>query len=145
MSRTASKLAPLIALVCTGAALLFPAAASAQAVAILEDIAGGAGKHEAFDEQLHDQPCSETNPERQLSLSRDQERLQAALADLPAEQREVFLLRAHGELTRRWERDGWWTRSALNLVFLTLYELGAAPAWLVKRYHRTYDADQKGT
>ena len=56
------------------------------------------GKHEAFDEQLHDQPCSETNPEQQLSLSRDQERLQAALADLPAEQREVFLLRAHGDL-----------------------------------------------
>jgi rSAM/selenodomain-associated transferase 2 len=45
---------------------------------------------------------------------------------------------------RRWERDGWWTRSALNLVFLTLYELGASPAWLAKRYHRTY-ADQKGT
>lgn len=45
---------------------------------------------------------------------------------------------------RRWERDGWWRRSALNLVFLTLYELGASPAWLAKRYHRTY-ADQKGT
>jgi rSAM/selenodomain-associated transferase 2 len=37
---------------------------------------------------------------------------------------------------RRWERDGWWTRSALNLVFLTLYELGASPAWLATRYHR---------
>jgi RNA polymerase sigma-70 factor (ECF subfamily) len=56
------------------------------------------GKHEAFDEQLHDQPCGDTNPEQQLSLSRDQERLQAALDDLPAEQREVFLLRAHGDL-----------------------------------------------
>jgi len=56
------------------------------------------GRQEAFDEQLHDQPCSEANPEQQLSLSRDQERLQAALADLPPEQREVFLLRAHGEL-----------------------------------------------
>ncbi|OHC44753.1 MAG: RNA polymerase subunit sigma [Pseudomonadales bacterium RIFCSPLOWO2_02_FULL_63_210] len=56
------------------------------------------GRHEAFDEQLHDRPCSETNPEQQLSLSRDQERLQAALADLPPEQREVFLLRAHGDL-----------------------------------------------
>jgi rSAM/selenodomain-associated transferase 2 len=43
---------------------------------------------------------------------------------------------------RRWERDGWWTRSALNLVFLALYQLGASPAWLAKRYHRTY-ADQK--
>jgi hypothetical protein len=37
---------------------------------------------------------------------------------------------------RRWERDGWWTRSALNLVFLTLYTLGASPAWLASRYHR---------
>ncbi|WP_324734197.1 RNA polymerase sigma factor [Pseudomonas paeninsulae] len=55
-------------------------------------------KHEAFDEQLHDQPCSESDPEQQLSLSRDQQRLQAALDDLPAEQREVFLLRAHGDL-----------------------------------------------
>ena len=45
---------------------------------------------------------------------------------------------------RRWERDGWWRRSALNLVFLTLYELGASPAWLAKRYHRNY-ADQKST
>lgn len=50
MSRAASKLAPLIALVCAGAAVLFPAAASAQAVAILEEIAGATGKHEAFDE-----------------------------------------------------------------------------------------------
>lgn len=56
------------------------------------------GKHEAFDEQLHDQPCGDADPERQLSLTRDQERLQAALDDLPAEQREVFLLRAHGDL-----------------------------------------------
>ena len=45
---------------------------------------------------------------------------------------------------RRWERDGWWARSALNLVFLTLYELGASPAWLAKRYHRSY-ADQEIT
>ena len=46
-----------------------------------------------------------------------------------------------GTSARRWERDGWWTRSALNLVFLALYQLGASPAWLAKRYHRTY-ADQ---
>lgn len=39
-------------------------------------------------------PC----PEQQWSLSRDSERLQAALADLPEDQREVFLLRAHGDL-----------------------------------------------
>ena len=41
-----------------------------------------------------DQP----GPEQQWGLSRDSERLQAALADLPADQREVFLLRAHGDL-----------------------------------------------
>ncbi|MDA7087849.1 RNA polymerase sigma factor [Pseudomonas sp. SA3-5] len=54
--------------------------------------------HEAFDEQLHDQPCSESDPEQQFGLSRDKQRLQAALDDLPPEQREVFLLRAHGDL-----------------------------------------------
>lgn len=55
-------------------------------------------REESFDEQVHDQPGAEPDPERQLSLSQDQARIQAALADLPAEQREVFLLRAHGEL-----------------------------------------------
>lgn len=55
-------------------------------------------REESFDEQVHDQPVAEPDPERQLSLSQDQARIQAALADLPAEQREVFLLRAHGEL-----------------------------------------------
>ena len=35
---------------------------------------------------------------RSRGLSCDQQRLEAALADLPAEQREVFLLRAHGDL-----------------------------------------------
>jgi hypothetical protein len=50
MSRAASKLALRIALICAGAAALFPAAASAQAVAVLEEIAGASGKHEAFDE-----------------------------------------------------------------------------------------------
>lgn len=51
-----------------------------------------------FDEQLHASFSGAADPEQQLSLSRDQQRLQAALADLPAEQREVFLLRAHGDL-----------------------------------------------
>lgn len=55
-------------------------------------------REEVFDEQLHDQPMDEPDPERQLSLSQDQARIQAALADLPVEQREVFLLRAHGDL-----------------------------------------------
>ncbi|MGE8362032.1 RNA polymerase sigma factor [Pseudomonas sp.] len=56
------------------------------------------GLSEAYDEQVHDQPSAEAGPEQQLDLSRDQARLQAALDDLPAEQREVFLLRAHGDL-----------------------------------------------
>jgi rSAM/selenodomain-associated transferase 2 len=38
---------------------------------------------------------------------------------------------------RRWEREGWWTRSALNLAFLALYQLGVSPGWLSKRYDRT--------
>jgi len=53
---------------------------------------------EPFDEQLHGESSSESNPEQRLGLSRDRQRLQAALDDLPAEQREVFLLRAHGDL-----------------------------------------------
>lgn len=53
---------------------------------------------EAYDEQLHAEADTQPNPEQQLSLTRDQQRLQAALDDLPAEQREVFLLRAHGDL-----------------------------------------------
>jgi RNA polymerase sigma-70 factor (ECF subfamily) len=56
------------------------------------------GLQDEFDEQLHEPPSDAANPERQLSLSRDRQRLQAALDDLPAEQREVFLLRAHGDL-----------------------------------------------
>lgn len=54
--------------------------------------------HDEYDEQQHAPHDPQPNPEQQLSLSRDQERLQAALDDLPAEQREVFLLRAHGDL-----------------------------------------------
>lgn len=55
-------------------------------------------REEPFDEQLHDQPGSASDPEQQLGLTQDQARIQAALDGLPAEQREVFLLRAHGEL-----------------------------------------------
>jgi RNA polymerase sigma-70 factor (ECF subfamily) len=51
-----------------------------------------------FDEQVHGEVSSELDPARQLSLSRDQARLRAALDELPGEQREVFLLRAHGDL-----------------------------------------------
>lgn len=59
------------------------------------------GKVEAFDEQAHADllPSEEADdPEAQLSLSRDRQRLQAALDELPGEQREVFLLRAHADL-----------------------------------------------
>ncbi|MNP32987.1 ECF RNA polymerase sigma factor RpoE [compost metagenome] len=54
--------------------------------------------HDSYDEQLHVQPDDTSSPERQLSLSRDQARLDAALQALPEDQREVFLLRLHGDL-----------------------------------------------
>ncbi|MCY1268114.1 ECF RNA polymerase sigma factor SigW [compost metagenome] len=58
------------------------------------------GLHEEFDEQLHGDalPGQGEEPERQLALSQDRQRLRDALEALPGEQREVFLLRAHGEL-----------------------------------------------
>ncbi|WP_343572836.1 RNA polymerase sigma factor [Pseudomonas sp.] len=58
------------------------------------------GHQESFDEQLHGDalPGESEDPERELVLSRDQQRLQGALEALPEEQREVFLLRAHGDL-----------------------------------------------
>ncbi|WP_160287685.1 RNA polymerase sigma factor [Pseudomonas knackmussii] len=57
-------------------------------------------QQEAFDEQVHGDavPGEAEDPLQQLSLSRDRERLQQALEALPGEQREVFLLRAHGDL-----------------------------------------------
>jgi RNA polymerase sigma factor (sigma-70 family) len=54
--------------------------------------------HDSYDEQLHVQPDDTSSPEQQLSLSRDQARLDAALQALPEDQREVFLLRLHGDL-----------------------------------------------
>ena len=45
-----SKLAPLFVAICTSALLATNASAEAPAVAILEEIAGASGKHEAFDE-----------------------------------------------------------------------------------------------
>ena len=54
--------------------------------------------HDSYDEQLHAKPDDSAGPEQQLSLSRDQGRLEAALQDLPEDQREVFMLRLHGEL-----------------------------------------------
>jgi rSAM/selenodomain-associated transferase 2/rSAM/selenodomain-associated transferase 1 len=35
---------------------------------------------------------------------------------------------------RRWERDGWWRRSANNVVLQTLFLAGASPDWLARRY-----------
>lgn len=35
---------------------------------------------------------------------------------------------------RRWERDGWWARSARNLTLVTLYFAGVSPARLAKWY-----------
>jgi rSAM/selenodomain-associated transferase 2 len=37
---------------------------------------------------------------------------------------------------RRWEREGWWRRSARNLTLLTLYRFGASPQWLARQYYR---------
>lgn len=56
------------------------------------------GQLDEYDEQQHASPDPAPGPEQQLSLSRDQQRLQAALEDLPVEQREVFLLRTHADL-----------------------------------------------
>ena len=54
--------------------------------------------HDSYDEQLHAQADDSAGPEQQLSLSRDQARLDTALQALPEDQREVFLLRVHGDL-----------------------------------------------
>ena len=58
------------------------------------------GRQESFDEQLHGEAVAgdSVDPEHELSLSRDRQRLQGALQSLPEEQREVFLLRTHGDL-----------------------------------------------
>jgi rSAM/selenodomain-associated transferase 2/rSAM/selenodomain-associated transferase 1 len=41
---------------------------------------------------------------------------------------------------RRWERDGWWRRSAENIAIQLLFFAGASPAWLARRYLRQADA-----
>jgi len=51
--------------------------------------------------------------------------------------REGALVRSPLAITtsaRRWEQDGWFRRSARNLTLLTLYLLGASPAWLAAHY-----------
>lgn len=54
--------------------------------------------HDSYDEQLHAIGDETNDPEQLLNLSRDSQRLESALQALPADQREVFLLRAHGDL-----------------------------------------------
>lgn len=54
--------------------------------------------HDSYDEQAHAVIDTTADPEQLLSLSRDTQRLETALQTLPADQREVFLLRAHGDL-----------------------------------------------
>ena len=54
--------------------------------------------HDSYDEQLHAIGDETNDPEQLLNLSRDSQRLKSALQTLPADQREVFLLRAHGDL-----------------------------------------------
>ncbi len=34
----------------------------------------------------------------------------------------------------RWERDGWWRRSARNVICLSLYLAGMPPAWIARVY-----------
>lgn len=55
-------------------------------------------REDAYEEAVHDSADPAAGPEQQLELSQDRECLQAALLELPIEQREVFLLRAQGEL-----------------------------------------------
>lgn len=57
-----------------------------------------ASLQEEYDEQLHGLEDTTPGPEQRLHLSQDKQRLQHALDELPEEQREVFLLRAHADL-----------------------------------------------
>lgn len=54
--------------------------------------------HDSYDEHIHAISDDASDPEQLLNLSRDSERLESALQTLPADQREIFLLRAHGDL-----------------------------------------------
>lgn len=86
-----------------------------------------------YDEQQHGEADQRPNPEQQLSLARDQQRLQAALDDLPAEQREVFLLRAHGdlelgEIAELTQTPAETVKSRLRYALLKLRRLLADPA-----------------
>ena len=54
--------------------------------------------YDSYDEQTHAVSDDASDPEQLLNLSRDSERLESALQSLPADQREVFLLRAYSDL-----------------------------------------------
>lgn len=56
------------------------------------------GREDAYDEALHAQPDASPGPDQQWAGGRERLRLQTALQELPDEQREVFLLRAEGNL-----------------------------------------------
>ncbi|MGE0042631.1 MAG: TIGR04283 family arsenosugar biosynthesis glycosyltransferase [Vicinamibacterales bacterium] len=44
---------------------------------------------------------------------------------------------------RRWEADGWVRRSTRNLLTLALYDMGASPEWLARRYDRAPTRDRE--
>src|SRR5690606_3713119 len=56
------------------------------------------GREDSYDEAMHAQLDVAAGPEQQWAGGREHVRLQTALQELPDEQREVFLLRAEGEL-----------------------------------------------
>jgi hypothetical protein len=41
---------------------------------------------------------------------------------------------------RRWERDGWTSRSVENVVLILMFMAGWSPAALARRYHRRTDS-----
>jgi rSAM/selenodomain-associated transferase 2/rSAM/selenodomain-associated transferase 1 len=45
---------------------------------------------------------------------------------------------------RRWERDGWWRRSAENVILQLLFFVGVSPAPLARRYLRSTNPRTKG-
>ena len=51
--------------------------------------------------------------------------------------RVVELTLALRTSSRRWRRDGWFRRSAMNVVIVALYFVGVSPASLARCYHRT--------
>lgn len=44
---------------------------------------------------------------------------------------------------RRWERDGWFRRSAENVILVLLFLAGVSPRWLAARYRRAPPQDRE--